>query len=209
MVCKASQIFDTLECVLRPLILLCSSYLVHTSILSLQLPTLLSELRVCVCVWLHSLRPKSQPSWHLLGLSEGIWSGACCQSGPCITFKEVSVSPSLYHSSSTAPRLSLLRLPLVFLARLLWYVCPQSLLGHFGRCWKAVSGTLLYGSFVLHCFGIFVAFKDFLKLWCVIKSKTRDWKQFLNIARNGSSHLFSVKLTKSCGERRFCPQYSK
>lgn len=71
----APQIFDTLECVLCPPILLCSSSLVHTSTLSLQLPTLLSELGlvcVCVCVWPLSLRLKSLPGWHLLGLSEGI-----------------------------------------------------------------------------------------------------------------------------------------
>lgn len=96
-----------------PPILLCSSSLAHLSILSLQLPTLLTEVGlVCECVWPLSLGLKSPPGWHLLGLSEGIWSGACCQSGPCITFKEVSVSPSPYHSCSTAPPARLVEAPL-------------------------------------------------------------------------------------------------
>lgn len=94
-----------------PLLLLCSSSLVHTFMLSLQLPTLLSQLGVpCVCVFVvkgactagahYGLNPSSLAS--SCCLSEGIWSGAPCQPGPCITFKEVSVSPSPYHSSSTA-----------------------------------------------------------------------------------------------------------
>lgn len=96
-----------------PPVLLCSSSSARSSIFSLQLLTLLTELwLVCECVWPLSLRLKSPPGWHLLGLSEGIWSGACCQSGPCITFKEVSASPSPYHSSSTAPPARLVEAPL-------------------------------------------------------------------------------------------------
>lgn len=106
-VCVALQICDTHGMCIRPSISLCSSSLVHTSILSLQLLTLLSQLRLlCVFVCAHGqayygLNPY-QPGIPLC-LSEGIWSGACCQPGPCITFKEVSVCPSPYHSSSTPP----------------------------------------------------------------------------------------------------------
>ena len=88
------------------------------SILSLQLAALLSELGHCVCelcvcyVDPGSLWPKSQPAWHPLCLSERICSGACCHPGPCITFKEVSVRPSPYHSSSTPPPPWLVEAPL-------------------------------------------------------------------------------------------------
>ena len=68
---------------------------------------------VCVSyVYPGSLWPKSQPAWHPLCLSERICSGACCHPGPCITFKEVSVRPSPYHSSSTPPPPWLVEAPL-------------------------------------------------------------------------------------------------
>ena len=71
---------------------------------------------VCVCVFVHaragSLQPKSRPAWHPFCWSEGIWSGACCQPGPCITFKEVSVGPSPYHSSGPPPPPWLVEAPL-------------------------------------------------------------------------------------------------
>lgn len=135
---------------IRPSISLCSSSLVHTSILSLQLLTLLSQLRLlCVFVCAHGrayygLNPY-QPGIPLC-LSEGIWSGACCQPGPCITFKEVSVCPSPYHSSSTPPpALACWGSPwYAWHARFVVCVCSQSVLGHFGQCWNAVSRIALW-----------------------------------------------------------------
>lgn len=99
-----------------PLVLLCSSSLVHTSLLSLQLATLLHEHRRCVCVsrLIIGLNP-NQPGILLaclrgsgvaLAASQGhvSLSKRCLCGHPCII-------PAAHH-----PRLGLLRLPLVCLA---------------------------------------------------------------------------------------------
>lgn len=98
------------------IILLCSGR--HTSMLSLQLAALLSELRhfVCVCVparvvQAHCALNPNQPGIFSACL-KGSGVALCCQPGPCITFKEVSVCPSPYHSSSPPPPPWLVEAPL-------------------------------------------------------------------------------------------------
>lgn len=146
---------------------------------------------MCECVWPLSLRLKSPPGWHLLGLSEGIWSGACCQSGPCITFKEVSASPSPYHSSSTAPPARLVEAPLGISGTLSLICVSSKSIRPFWAMLKGCSGTLLYSSFRLHCFCIFVALKDLWKPGCIQKGKTHDWRGIILTYCPGIVHLLN------------------
>lgn len=111
----------------RP-VLLCSSSLIHTSVISLQLVALLSKLKhlvcwCCVCAQPGSLQLKSQQAGILsAGLRGSGVALAAIQSHVSFSKRCLCVHPCIIPTAHY-PCLGLLRLPLVCLARSVQYVC--------------------------------------------------------------------------------------
>lgn len=113
-----------------PSVLLCGWSLMHTSLLSLQLLTLLHQLKafvcvcVCVCTRPASLRSKSRPGRHP---PQPVWGDLEWRLLPVRAMyhfqRGVCASISVSFQQHTNPRLGLSRLPLVCLVRSLCYVC--------------------------------------------------------------------------------------
>lgn len=101
----ALQIYETQECVSVQQFCFVVHLLCSHPLLSSQLLTLLSELRllcVLMCARPGSLQPKSLPAWHPFCLSEGIWMALAASQGH-VSLSKRCLCPSLYHFISTPP----------------------------------------------------------------------------------------------------------